>query len=83
MSKFVNTSRNIYLVKFRESYKSFVIQSEDLLNLLKDNSLMTIENIKIFEPSKNRFIYLSKSDLKRFSVWQTELREILTTQKAI
>lgn len=78
----ISTDTRIYLVKFnhRISQGKYIISdAEQLVNLLKrdDYAAKGIESIKTFDPTKDKFIRISKADFIRFNNWQTGAMEYL------
>lgn len=70
----INTNIHTYLIKFKfqtpDNY--FIIQESGIMDVLKKYDKNGIEYIKQFEPSKAKFIQISKKELlNRFS-WNTE-----------
>lgn len=78
----INTDYRIYLVKFnhRLTQGKFIISNaEELVKILKreDYAAKGIESIKTFDPSKDKFVRISKADFLRFNNWQTGAMEYL------
>jgi len=78
----INTDVRIYLVKFNHRItrgKFIISNAEQLVDLLKqdDYAAKGIESIKTFDPSKDKFVRISKADFLRFNNWQTGAMEYL------
>ena len=80
MKTTICTDERIYLVKFAWSLTRGKFITNDLAGCIKANQPIDkgIEYIKTFEPSKGKFVRISKADILRFHSWDTEAHEILT-----
>jgi hypothetical protein len=78
----INTDSRIYLVKiqWKISQGKFIFSdAHELMNILKqdENANKGIEYLKTFDPTKDKFIRISKSDFLKFNNWKTEAIEYL------
>jgi hypothetical protein len=71
--------RTFYIsLHYRTTNGKFIFQTaEEFKFILEtyDNPQKGIEFIKVFEPSKNKFVNISKKDLLKFFNWETEFIE--------
>ena len=49
------------------------------MKILKEHDKNGIESIKVFDPSKEKFVRVSKKDILNFASWETEVSEYLKT----
>jgi hypothetical protein len=76
----INTDSRIYLIKFSfrlSGGKYIFTNANELVKLLKENDKTGIEYIKTFDPVKDKFARISKSDFLQFNNWQTEAMQFL------
>ena len=78
----LNTDQRLYLVKINwkgTNGKYIFSDATELIKILKqdENEKKGIEYIKTFEPSKDKFIRISKKDFLKYNSFNTELLENL------
>lgn len=72
----INANQKVFLVKFLNCFSSENVITNDLKSVFKESK--PIEFVKIFHPTKCKFVRISKADILRFHSWDTEAYEILT-----
>ena len=79
MTSIINTKRNVYALKFRNSVETYIFSTDEQLNeiLRLPNTEYGIDSIKVFDNAKSRFKRASKKDLKTWFSWNTEAMQIL------
>lgn len=74
------TDLRVYLVSFQyhTTRGKFIFSTaSQLMQILKDKEGdgRGIESLKTFDPSKDKFVRISKADFLRFNSWETEAME--------
>lgn len=74
----LNADLRIYLIKFAWTSRNGKFLTNDLAKTIKEHDPERgIEYIKTFDPVKNIFTRISKSEILRFHNWDTEATETL------
>ena len=73
MKNTVNTITDIYLISFKGLTTKFIFDSEPetLGNLIQKHGKYGVNYIKYFDRSKDKFLKMSKEDVKRFFSYDT------------
>ena len=81
MKNTVNTLKDIYLISFKGLTTKFIFDSEPetLGNLIQKHGKYGINYIKYFDRANDKFLKMSKDDVKRFFSYDTH--SILELQK--
>ena len=81
MKNTVNTMRDIYLISFKGLTTKFIFDSEPetLGNLIQKYGKYGVNYIKYFDRTKDKFLKMSKDDVKRLFAYDTH--SILELQK--
>ncbi len=81
MTNTVNTMVDIYLISFKGLTTKFIFDSEPetLGNLIQKHGKYGINYIKCFDRANDKFLKMSKEDVKRFFSYDTH--SILELQK--
>ena len=81
MKNTVNTMIDIYLISFKGLTTKFIFDSEPetLGNLIQKYGKYGVNYIKYFDRSKDKFLKMSKDDVKRF--FSYDIHSILELQK--
>ena len=76
----INTDQKLYLIKYRWTMTRGQFITDNVAECLKQNENIDkgIEFIKTFDPTKGKFVRISKKDILRFHSWDTEATEFLT-----
>ena len=65
--------RNTFLIKFKfQLSEQYIVQNTGLIEVLKQCDKNGIEFIKVFDPSKCKFVRISKSEIVQNYSWETE-----------
>ena len=77
MDTIISTTRNVYTLKFRSSPELYFFSTDEQLNeILKLPQIkFGIDQIKLYN-NKDRFMRISKTELKSLFAWNTEAMEI-------
>ena len=67
------TETYVYLIKFQNSTKKYIVKHKGLAKLLDMHKNDSLEWIKTFDPSKEKFIKLSKQKCKDHFSFYTEI----------
>jgi hypothetical protein len=75
----INTDFHTFYIEFawKSTDNRFIVQGHGLIECLKKYDLNGIKAIKIFEPSKGKFMRVSKATIFQLFSWDTETMEYL------
>lgn len=73
--KHISNSRRIFLVKFNESTELFIVQNRELFDLIKENTDMTLDFIKISDDYIPKFKRCKREVILNQFSWDTGVIE--------